>query len=48
MQTIYDSMIENTVFWGILGLKKGLKILDKIFFDQNGHKPYSDKDLQLF
>ena len=48
MQTIYDSMIENTVFLGILGLKRGLKILDQIFFDQNGHKPYSKKELHSF
>ena len=36
MQTIYDSMIENTVFLGILGLERGLKILDQIFLNKMG------------
>ena len=48
MQTLYASMIENTVFLGILGLERGLKIFDQIFFEQNGYEPYSKKELQLF
>ena len=47
MLTTYDSMIKNSFFFNFRS-KKRFKNFGPYFFDQNGHKPYSKKELLWF
>ena len=48
MRKIYIYRIKNTVFWGILGLKRGFKFLDQIFWTKIGMSHILRKNYNCF
>jgi len=48
MRKIYIYMIKNTVFWAILGLKRGFKFLDQIFWTKIGMSHILRKNYNCF